>query len=350
VAIGSRTHLTLYLTGGYLLLIVYASLYPLTGWRDSGGNPLDFLGAAWPRYYTGFDLATNIAAYLPFGFLCAAALRRNLAACRPGCWRPCSGGALSLVDGAAAEATCPTASRPTSTWPATLPRALLGAWLARRGRPTCWSEGRLADWRRQTMMHGYGADIGVLLVAAWLMTQLSPESLLFGSGNLRQMLDLPPVQPFLAERFISVEAPSPPPACWRPDWSSRCCCAATRAADPACCCLAVLVKTAAHALLMGRRRHWPGSRPATAPAWRSGWRCGGARPSSAPLAARSGGAGAAVRHRDGQCRAGKPLPAQHAADLEPRPVPQLQRPDAPDFLALALPRPALADDLPTEKK
>jgi hypothetical protein len=28
VAIGSRTHLTLYLTGGYLLLIVYASLYP----------------------------------------------------------------------------------------------------------------------------------------------------------------------------------------------------------------------------------------------------------------------------------------------------------------------------------
>ena len=79
VANGARTHLTLYLTGSYLLLIIYASLYPLASWRDSGDDPMSFLGAAWPRYYTGFDLATNMAAYLPFGFLCAAALRRHLA-------------------------------------------------------------------------------------------------------------------------------------------------------------------------------------------------------------------------------------------------------------------------------
>jgi len=57
-----------------VLLIIYASLYPLTGWHDSGGDPLTFLGAAWPRYYTGFDLATNVVAYLPFGFFCTAAL------------------------------------------------------------------------------------------------------------------------------------------------------------------------------------------------------------------------------------------------------------------------------------
>jgi hypothetical protein len=55
------------------------------------------------------------------------------------------------------------------------------------------------------MMRAYGVDAGVLLVAAWMMTHLSPETLLFGSGNLRQMLDLPPVQPFLAQRFISLE-------------------------------------------------------------------------------------------------------------------------------------------------
>ena len=52
VAYGARTHLTLYLTSGYALLIIYASLYPLSGWRDSGGDPLAFLGAAWPRYWT----------------------------------------------------------------------------------------------------------------------------------------------------------------------------------------------------------------------------------------------------------------------------------------------------------
>jgi VanZ family protein len=201
---GSRTHLTLYLTGGYLLLIAYASLYPLAGWRDSGGNALDFLTAAWPRYYTGVDLATNVAVYLPFGFLCAAALRRRL----PGipAWL------LATLLGSAASLSLEMLQNylPERV-PSNLDLAcnatgtLLGAWLGASKGGYLLEEGRLADWRRQTLMRGYGVDMGVLLVAAWLLTQLSPESLLFGSGNLRLMLDLPPVQPFLAERFISVE-------------------------------------------------------------------------------------------------------------------------------------------------
>jgi VanZ family protein len=86
----ARNHLLLYLNLGYALLIVYASLYPLTGWRDSGSNPLDFLAAAWPRYLHAFDLATNVLAYLPFGFLCAATLRLRPAAAAG---RPAGGGA-----------------------------------------------------------------------------------------------------------------------------------------------------------------------------------------------------------------------------------------------------------------
>ena len=34
----------------YALLIVYASLHPLAGWRIAGTPMLDFLGAPWPRY------------------------------------------------------------------------------------------------------------------------------------------------------------------------------------------------------------------------------------------------------------------------------------------------------------
>ena len=74
----ARNHLLLYLNLGYALLIVYASLYPLTGWHDTGGNPLDFLVATWPRYWTAFDLTTNVLAYLPFGLLGAAILRLRL--------------------------------------------------------------------------------------------------------------------------------------------------------------------------------------------------------------------------------------------------------------------------------
>jgi len=204
VANGARTHLTLYLTGSYLLLIIYASLYPLTGWHDSGGNPLDFFAAAWPRYYTGFDLAANAVAYLPFGFLCAAALRRRLAPLPAWLLATLAGAALSLAM-ELLQNYLPNRVPSNLDLACNAAGALLGGWIGARRGAYLLDQGRLARWRRQTVMSGYGADIGVLLVAAWMITQLSPESLLFGSGNLRQMFDLPPVQPFQAELFVSVE-------------------------------------------------------------------------------------------------------------------------------------------------
>jgi len=204
VANGARTHLTLYLTGSYLLLIIYASLYPLTGWRDSGDDPLSFLGAAWPRYYTGFDLAMNVVAYLPFGFLCAAALRRHLAPLPAWLLATLSGSALALAL-ELLQNYLPNRVPSNLDLACNATGALLGGWLGAQLGARLLDQGRLARLRRQLMMDGYGVDFGVLLVAAWLMTQLSPESLLFGSGNLRQLLDLPPVQPFLAERFVDLE-------------------------------------------------------------------------------------------------------------------------------------------------
>ncbi len=204
VANGTRTHLTLYLAGSYLLLIIYASLYPLTGWRDSGDDAVSFLGAGWPRYYTGFDLATNVAAYLPFGFLYAAALRRRLAPLPAWLLATLLGGALSLSL-ELLQSYLPNRVPSNLDLACNAAGALLGGWLGALHGARMLDQGQLARLRRQYLMTGYGVDFGVLLVAAWLLTQLSPESLLFGSGNLRQMLDLPPVQPFLAERFVDLE-------------------------------------------------------------------------------------------------------------------------------------------------
>lgn len=53
----------------YAVLIGYASLYPFSGWRDQGVNALSFLLAPWPRYWTGFDLWSNLLGYAPFGLL-----------------------------------------------------------------------------------------------------------------------------------------------------------------------------------------------------------------------------------------------------------------------------------------
>lgn len=60
----------------YAALIVYASLFPFTGWRDQGLVPWAFLWAPWPQYWTRFDLLANLAGYAPLGFLLALALMR----------------------------------------------------------------------------------------------------------------------------------------------------------------------------------------------------------------------------------------------------------------------------------
>lgn len=59
----------------YAALIVYASLFPFEGWRAQGIAPWVFLTAPLPPpYWTGFDVASNIAGYLPLGFLLSMAL------------------------------------------------------------------------------------------------------------------------------------------------------------------------------------------------------------------------------------------------------------------------------------
>ncbi len=205
MANGARNHLLLYLNLGYALLIVYASLYPLTGWRDSGLDPLDFVTSAWPRYFTGFDLATNVVAYVPCGFLCAAALRARMAPLTACLLAAALGASLSLAL-ELAQNYLPSRVPSNLDFACNAAGALLGAMGGARWGRLVLGDRHFALWQGHVVTRGYGADLGVLLMAAWLVTQLSPEILLFGTGDLRQMLDLPPVQPFAAERFSNVEA------------------------------------------------------------------------------------------------------------------------------------------------
>lgn len=55
------------------------------------------------------------------------------------------------------------------------------------------------------MVPGHAADFGLVLLGLWLIAQLNPELLLFGTGDLRALLDLPPL-PYSARRFAVVEA------------------------------------------------------------------------------------------------------------------------------------------------
>jgi VanZ family protein len=61
----------------YTGLIVYASLYPFAGWRVPRAGLSDFLWLPWPRWWTGFDLVSNLLGYLPLGALVFVALVRS---------------------------------------------------------------------------------------------------------------------------------------------------------------------------------------------------------------------------------------------------------------------------------
>src|SRR3990172_10491542 len=89
--------LSRFLLAIYALLAVYASLYPLSGWRDPSGPMLAFLTAPWPRYVTAFDVGANFLGYVPYGLLCVLAVHPRLAGGKAVLLAALSGGALSLV-------------------------------------------------------------------------------------------------------------------------------------------------------------------------------------------------------------------------------------------------------------
>jgi VanZ family protein len=65
------------LSQAYAALVVYASLYPFSGWRDQGIAPWEFFWSPLPKYWTGFDVAANVAGYVPLGFLLALSFLRR---------------------------------------------------------------------------------------------------------------------------------------------------------------------------------------------------------------------------------------------------------------------------------
>src|SRR6266852_4140144 len=62
-----------YLFVAYVLLVVYASLHPFSGWRDRGLPPFAFLAAPFTRPMPVFDVVVNVIGYVPLGFLATLA-------------------------------------------------------------------------------------------------------------------------------------------------------------------------------------------------------------------------------------------------------------------------------------
>ena len=194
-----------YLAIAYTVLVVYASLHPFTGWRDLGAPAMGYLTAAWPRYYTVFDMAVNVAAYMPLGFI----------------WVPTLQGVqqrwLAVVTATLLVATLSFSMETIQNFlPSRVPSnvdlgcnslgGMIGALLGARWGMSLLSGGRLHSLRERLVIAGNGGDAGLVLVALWLLTQVNPETLLFGSGDLRYLLGLEIALPFDIDGFKRIEA------------------------------------------------------------------------------------------------------------------------------------------------
>ena len=188
----------------YVLLVAYASLYPLSGWRDVGVSPLAYLNAPWPRYITGFDIAVNVAGYVPLGVFAIAALYprlRGVAAFLAAI----AGAALLSLSLEAVQTYLPARFATNLDVLCNLGGAALGAALGQHFTPLIGG-GPLSRLRAAEFLPGVGIDFGLVLLALWLFIQLNPASLLFGAGDLRDFLAPPEGRARRPEFFVSIEA------------------------------------------------------------------------------------------------------------------------------------------------
>lgn len=165
----------------YAALIVYASLYPFAPWRVPGVSPLAFLALPWPRWWTGFDLASNLIGYAPLGALIFGALLRGGTRAR-----------TALLLAAAAGAALSFAMEFTQNFLpqrvssnvdlalnslGTLLGAGLGLWVHRRGGARRWKAAR------DRWFIGRSAG-GIALLLLWPLGMLVPLPVVLGQGQV----------------------------------------------------------------------------------------------------------------------------------------------------------------------
>ncbi|MET3134469.1 VanZ family protein [Oxalobacteraceae bacterium GrIS 1.11] len=166
----------------YVALIVYASWFPFSGWRNSGLSPLAYL-EHWdlPRYWTKFDVGINIIGYIPLGALLVYSLYprvRGLAAVilASACGVLLSGG-MEAVQSYLPSRVASNLDFYTNSGGCAI-GAVLGALSARK----------LLDhshlYRLRQLWFAQHASQGLVLLAMWPLAQIYPQAYLFGHGQL----------------------------------------------------------------------------------------------------------------------------------------------------------------------
>ncbi len=168
----------------HAFMIVYVSLAPFGPWEPWGSLQWRFLFAPLPRHITPFDLLINVLAYLPLGWLAAAAAARRCSGGRAVLFATVLAAVLSLVMESLQVLLPPRIPSNVDLVTNTL-GALLGALPWRRPAITRHVLQALERWRDGWLAPGWEPEFGLLLVLLWCACQLNPSIPFLGAGVLR---------------------------------------------------------------------------------------------------------------------------------------------------------------------
>ncbi|QYF95452.1 VanZ family protein [Massilia sp. PAMC28688] len=169
----------------YLLLIVYASWFPFSGWRGAGLSPFTFLTLNMPQYWTGFDVVVNIIGYIPLGMLLVLAIYPWLR----GIWAIIGAAVLGVLVSGIMEAVqtyLPSRVPSNLDFMTNSAGALVGAFIGLAGARSYLNESRLYQTRKRWFAPH--ASQGLVLLALWPLAQIYPVGYLFGHGQLLPIL------------------------------------------------------------------------------------------------------------------------------------------------------------------
>lgn len=165
----------------YSFLIIYASLYPFTPWRAPEDRAIELFFSI-PRYYTLFDIWINVLAYVPLGvlgYLVFAEDHSRMSAVM----RAVAGAALLSLLMEAAQLVIARRVASIADFGSNTLGALLGAVLLANPLGEVVRQW-LAGLRERYVIRGMAGDLGIALLAIWLLAQWNPAIPLFDAGNI----------------------------------------------------------------------------------------------------------------------------------------------------------------------
>ena len=169
----------------YTFLIVYASWYPFSGWSNNGLSPWHYFSAPLPHYWTRFDFAANVLAYIPLGIGIIFALYPHVRRVGAFVIAVAVGTLLSaLIE--AGQTYLPSRVPSNLDLITNAFGALIGAMTGLVLTRPFLEQSRFLTLRSRWFSHE--ASRGLIVVSLWPLAQIYPQAYLFGHGQITPIL------------------------------------------------------------------------------------------------------------------------------------------------------------------